>query len=273
MTKFLINNSITYISDQHRLIPAGKKGDDIVLNAPASRCLQLLLLRPGRVISQQDFFKFAWQSQGQYVTSNTFYQNISLLRKGLATAGIKEDIIRTVPKEGILFSGDVLILDSEQKNEEEGNIKDVVLLNEHSEGSEYNETKSGADTLKKTKETLLKIRNILIYFNPSIIVMMLIFIVFILMDNNKASVFFESHRKITNVNQCSIYVNKSELRLTDDGYIKFLKSKNIVCRPEQFIYITDGQRGSSKVVQRCDTRSDNSYECEVLYPLTTDIKL
>lgn len=113
MTKFVINNLVTYIPEQHRLIPTGMKGNEIVLNIPASRCLQLLLLRPGKVISQQEFFKFAWQNQGQYVTTNTFYQNVSLLRKGLASAGIKGDVIKTVPKEGLLFSGDVQILDVE----------------------------------------------------------------------------------------------------------------------------------------------------------------
>lgn len=275
MTKFLINNAITYISDQHRLIPVGKRGNEVVLNVPASRCLQLLLLRPGTVISQQDFFKYAWQNQGQYVTTNTFYQNISLLRKGLATAGIKEDIVRTVPKEGLLFSGTVLILDTEQENQEEQSEKDIELLGESGEKTTHNESKIESPTLKKPKNNILKIRRRLIYLNPLIFAAILtsILLFFVLRDNNQVRNFYESHRKISNVNQCSIYVNKSELRLTDDGYIRFLKSKNIVCRPEQFIYITDGKRGHSKVVQRCDTTPDNSYECEILYPLTTDIKL
>jgi len=275
MTKFLISNSITYISDQHRLIPTGKNGSEVVLNVPASRCLQLLLLRPGTVISQQDFFKFAWQSQGQYVTTNTFYQNISLLRKGLTVAGIKEDIIRTIPKEGLLFSGTVLILDTEHESQDEQHEKDIELLNENGGEATHNVIKNNNATLKKQKNNISKIWRKLIRLNPLIVLLILsLTLIFIfLKDNKQARVFFETHRKISDINQCSIYVNKSELRLTDDGYISFLKSKNIVCRPTQFIYITDGQRGHSKVVQRCDTNPDNSYECELLYPLTTEIKL
>lgn len=267
MTKFIINSSVTYISEQHRLIPIGKRGSEVVLNIPASRCLQLLLLRPGTVISQQDFFKFAWQSQGQYVTTNTFYQNISILRKGLVTSGIKVDVIRTVPKEGLLFSGHVLILDVEKESKEEKDEQEGEISNEDENICNKEKTKN-----LSLKLFHLKILEKLALLNPLIILMVVIFMVFLLNDHTKSNVFFQTHRKITDINQCSVYVNRSELRLTNDGYIRFLKSKNVVCRPDQFIYITDDQRGASKVVQRCDTRENDSYECEVLYPVTTDVK-
>lgn len=72
-----------------------------------------MLQHPGEVISQSDFFNEVWQKNGQYVTANTLYQNISLVRKGMREAGLSKNIIRTVPKVGVVFSGTVEIQQEE----------------------------------------------------------------------------------------------------------------------------------------------------------------
>lgn len=275
MTKFVINNLVTYIPEQHRLIPTGMKGNEVVLNIPASRCLQLLLLRPGKVISQQEFFKFAWQNQGQYVTTNTFYQNVSLLRKGLASAGIKGDVIKTVPKEGLLFSGVVQILDVETTEfvaTEE--FAEIVKVENTSPLSPANEkvTQAASATeeniqnrgmLYKCKTMLSGVQKRSLFINPMLILMLAILLVYLANSYHRKEAFAASHIRIPDVNQCSVYINRSEFNITVEGYIKFLKTKNVVCRPGEFIYITDDQKGSKKVVQRCEEGKDA--ECEMLY--------
>ncbi|WP_431223679.1 winged helix-turn-helix domain-containing protein [Serratia sp. L9] len=109
--KAIINDAILYIFEEHRLCPLRVRGKESILNVPASRCLQLLLERPGIVISQSEFFNEVWQKNGQYVTANTLYQNISLLRKGMREAGLTKNVIRTIPKVGVVFSGTVEILE------------------------------------------------------------------------------------------------------------------------------------------------------------------
>ncbi|WPM85044.1 hypothetical protein QNH14_00545 [Apirhabdus apintestini] len=42
-----------------------------------------------------------WKKSKVLVSSNTFYQNISILRKGLKRIGIEEDIIVTIPRVGL----------------------------------------------------------------------------------------------------------------------------------------------------------------------------
>jgi DNA-binding winged helix-turn-helix (wHTH) protein len=74
----------------------------VTLNAPTARCLQLLLesngkLYPGGVSG------YSVENRGIVVSQNTFYQNISLLRKSLLKAGLSQDIIVTVRQRG-LFS-------------------------------------------------------------------------------------------------------------------------------------------------------------------------
>jgi DNA-binding winged helix-turn-helix (wHTH) protein len=47
-----------------------------------------------------------WKTRGIVVSQNTFYQNISLLRKSLVKAGLSQDIIVTVRQRGFVLAAD-----------------------------------------------------------------------------------------------------------------------------------------------------------------------
>ncbi|WP_337264091.1 MULTISPECIES: winged helix-turn-helix domain-containing protein [unclassified Serratia (in: enterobacteria)] len=111
--KFVINDMVVYHPEQHRLTPLGSRGKETALNVPASRCLLLMLQRPGVNITQEEFFSEVWEKNGQYVTPNTFYQNISLIRKGIRNAGLRNQVIRTLPKVGLCFTGTVQVIGDE----------------------------------------------------------------------------------------------------------------------------------------------------------------
>ena len=112
-TKFIINGKVCFFSGEHRLEPLGDQGSAVSLNVPVSRCLLLLLQRKGCIISQSDFVYEVWESKGQFANANTYFQNIHLLRKALTTSGIEENIIKTIPKEGVRFVGTVTCLSEE----------------------------------------------------------------------------------------------------------------------------------------------------------------
>lgn len=120
----IINQTICFSPGEHLLYPVGRKQDALSLNVPVSRCLALLISRAGQVVSRQTFYTEVWENQGLYVTDNTFYQNISLLRKMLRAAGIKDTIIQTVPREGIRFTGTAEAALSIQEGEP-GSIQDI----------------------------------------------------------------------------------------------------------------------------------------------------
>ena len=46
-----------------------------------------------------------WQRRGMLVSPNTYYQNISILRKGLKKVGFETDPIVTIPRIGTCCSG------------------------------------------------------------------------------------------------------------------------------------------------------------------------
>ena len=97
---YLIGNSIEFRPEEN-LLYSRKNGERVTLFVAASRCLQLLLNQHGKLVSQQELFDIGWNQSGIGVSSNTFYQNILTLRKGLKLAGCDQTVIRTVPRQGL----------------------------------------------------------------------------------------------------------------------------------------------------------------------------
>lgn len=118
----IINDAVIFKMNDSELIPLTQDGEVIQLNSPTARCLQLLIERHGRVVSRDDFLKQVWGAKGIVVSQNTFYQNISLLRKSLKKAGLHEEIVVTVRRKGFTLSSDIVININE--------IRDDVEINE-----------------------------------------------------------------------------------------------------------------------------------------------
>ncbi|MCF6691049.1 winged helix-turn-helix domain-containing protein [Raoultella terrigena] len=81
----------------------------VVLNSPAGRCLLLLIERAGTIVTQQECMDIVWQRRGMLVSPNTYYQNISVLRKGLKKIGFQNDPIVTIPRIGLTLSSETTI--------------------------------------------------------------------------------------------------------------------------------------------------------------------
>ncbi|QTF07604.1 hypothetical protein HC231_06445 [Brenneria izadpanahii] len=80
-----------------------------VLNKPVGRCLLLLIEKRYEIIEQATFFSEVWNKFGVFVTPNTFYQNISLLRKSLSAVGLGDDVVKTVSRKGLMLSHNIEI--------------------------------------------------------------------------------------------------------------------------------------------------------------------
>lgn len=98
---YLINEIIIFDPENYSLTPrALAPSGKITLHGPASECLRILLSQPGQPVSQKALFEQVWQRKGVVVSTNTLYQSIASIRKGLKAAGLEEEIIRTLPKQG-----------------------------------------------------------------------------------------------------------------------------------------------------------------------------
>lgn len=99
--KIILNGIAAFLPEKHKIIAINGGQPPLSLSIPASRCLSLLITHQGEVIPREHFFQEVWLSNGAQVTNNTFYQNISLLRRAFKEFGLNEEFIVTVPKVGI----------------------------------------------------------------------------------------------------------------------------------------------------------------------------
>lgn len=106
---YVINKEVLYFPHESKLAYIGAIDQKINLNLPASRCLQFLLENRHRIISREDFLETVWRSNGSCVAENTFYQNISILRKTLRLVGLTEDIIVTIRRRGFSLAEGIVI--------------------------------------------------------------------------------------------------------------------------------------------------------------------
>jgi DNA-binding winged helix-turn-helix (wHTH) protein len=122
MTKlFLINDTLLFDPSRRSLyLFANYPQRAVVLHGPSSECLAILLEQNNQTVSQKYLFSEVWEKQGAVVSTNTLYQNIASVRKGLKLAGLDDDIIKTMPKIGFKCVASV----------REGLISDFILPEE-----------------------------------------------------------------------------------------------------------------------------------------------
>lgn len=109
LKKYIINNEIIFDVNLNELVSLLKSGESVLLNIPTARCLLLLLENIGQVVSREEFLEKVWNERGIVVSHNTFYQNISLLRKSLAKAGLSEEAVVTIRQRGFTLASDIIV--------------------------------------------------------------------------------------------------------------------------------------------------------------------
>lgn len=110
---YTINGRITFIPQRGALILIADETKTVSLNMPASRCLLLLIQQDGNTVARETFFEEVWIKHGSQVTSNGFYQNISLLRRAFKELGMEGDIIITRPRVGVRLDATISVMEAE----------------------------------------------------------------------------------------------------------------------------------------------------------------
>ncbi len=250
---YLINHVVIFHSEEHRLVPVkGHNGVETSLNIPASRCLLLLIERKNTVVSKEDLFDKAWEQRGTYVTANTFYQNISLLRKALKSVGLPEEIIKTVPKRGLMLDEDVVITPFTQ----EVGPKNSVIIEQPRETEQVStlstplstsESEELAPTDRKSDHTHNSWRGVVI----STLVFFAIALTFTLLIKEPKK-FLDGYKKSDDVNGCSLYVPDKERDVAK--YVNFINNNKIACNANNSIlFMTIDKTSEYTSIIRCDS--------------------
>lgn len=250
---YLINNVVIFHSEEHRLMPVkGHNGVETSLNIPASRCLLLLIERKNTVVSKEDLFDKAWEQRGTYVTANTFYQNISLLRKALKSVGLPEEIIKTVPKRGLMLGKDVVITPFTQ----DVGPKNSVIIEQQRETEQVSAlstplSTSASEALvptdKKSGDTHNSRRGVVI----STLVFFAIALTFTLLIKEPKKL-LDGYKKSDDVNGCSLYVPDKERDVAK--YVNFINNNKIACNANSSIlFMTIDKTSEYTSIIRCDS--------------------
>lgn len=281
--KYIINDTVLYTPDEHRLTPLGRRGKETILNTPVNRCLLLLLQNPEAIVRQETILAEVWEKNGQYVTMNTLYQNILLLRRGMRDAGIIISAIKTIPKIGVKFTGKVQLV------EEEDNTRVEIKPNIATEEVPVNwDVKPEAATIDRdvpvenvtNGERLLENvnqRSLIGYlkenkgirfFLPAACFIMLASLFTI--GPAESVLFYDTHDKIAVLEQCDVYVARGDKSINPDEIKSFMTERNLKCNSDEFLYITRVARSESIRFFFCRTASDGDIDCSTRFTVASN---
>jgi DNA-binding winged helix-turn-helix (wHTH) protein len=232
---YLIDNSIEFRPEES-LLYSRKNGERVTLFVAASRCLQLLLNQQGKLVSQQELFDIGWNKSGIGVSSNTYYQNILMLRKGLKLAGCDQTVIRTVPRQGLTISLSVAVekiageappLPAESEIVPEESMPDPSLT---ASKKKWRSQGSLWVTL-----SVLSCMGMLLY---------------ILWGHWVQEKLFSNYKYAGTIEQCSVYLYDRATSL--NTYLQFIAHNKIDCTQQKYVYFTTHPLLPRASVIHCD---------------------
>ncbi|MEM6162366.1 winged helix-turn-helix domain-containing protein [Erwinia sp. P6884] len=215
---YTINGTVIFNSVKHTIVSCQHgSGKECKLNQPASRCLLLLIQNNGKTISQEKFIDEVWRKKGMEVAVNTFYQNISILRKALRSCGLDQRVVITVPKKGIMLHAE--IEEQSESNSIEPSIENV-------------DTSQGVIRIKRGKSQIKTI------YIGSIILLLLLLntLLFFFFIHKDVPSHYPEYRYQMLFNGCKLYTNTNRMIYK----IKEIEKLNDVlnCQNYAFVYLT-----------------------------------
>ncbi|NTX77448.1 hypothetical protein FCL49_09390 [Serratia proteamaculans] len=287
--KFIINDVVIFDFQEKTLESVVHAGQTATISLPASRCLHMLLLNPGEVIKQKEFFTQVWGENGQYVTNNTLYQNISIIRRAMKSVGLTDEIVITVPKEGIklvaevqrIHSNENVLTNVTEDSQVAGNESDSFIVEppaDMTDSQELPATPLGqAENAEKEalepdailyesvevshpsgKEGDLFSTNWKIIYIALITCSILVTSGLYLFENPKNKDFFSAYMKIGEVNNCSVYAEKNNIYRRQDGYLSFFREMKISCQLKQAAYVTANPSNTKLTVIICNGNGNDN---------------
>lgn len=109
MKKISIGSDVVFYPGKREIV---SHNQTLKLHSSASYCFELLIARQGEIVDHESLYQYAWRRFGMEVSANALYQSISLIRKALLACDIQQDVIRTIPRRGFMFSQAILIEES-----------------------------------------------------------------------------------------------------------------------------------------------------------------
>ncbi|MCK7229998.1 winged helix-turn-helix domain-containing protein [Enterobacter asburiae] len=259
---YLIEDRVIFEPDAFRLWPIDDPQAGVTLYAPVSQCLSLLLQHPLEVVSQELFFEEVWRKNGLYVNANTLYQNMALLRKALRSLGIKKDIIKTVPRQGMKFTGSSRILPDKPSESDPDGIE-IAEPAQAVLAAEDKNTENGIIPSATEKKSRLGAR----VYIPFVIIILAMISILQLMgtegwgtNTNDLGHYFVTGQ----AGQCVLHSSSSDKEQSFHYLSELTRITGMRCTNNESVWMTFNSSNGIVSAVKCDTQlRDSEAECAV----------
>lgn len=238
---FLINGSVLFEPDKRRLGPlAGYPEHAVLLHGPVSECLLQLLEHNGEVLTQRYLFAAVWEKQGAVVTTNALYQTIASIRKALKTAGLAENVVQTVPKEGFKSIAQI----------ETGTLQDFI------------------DSAVPVPAEIPSQRHassysLIAYFLAGLLFIVSCSVLYFQLEGQRAS--FDDYQYVGKIKGCEVYSSWHDEMRSRSAFIARDGRYPIQCRSGGVAYITLNRFQNGTSVMICDKKlSNDDAQCDAI---------
>ncbi|MEG5462199.1 transcriptional regulator [Enterobacter chuandaensis] len=262
---WVINDIIKFDPDKNKLSSLSDAEVGVTLTAPASRCLSVLLEYYPNVVSQKELISRVWGEDGMIVPVNTLYQNISIVRRGLRTAGGAEDVlVSTVPRKGFRIDNSIKVA----RREAEVLPFEVVNIDHINQGPEETEIK---ETIKVTEECPPFIKKRL---TLSLVAVLASFITGVatynfLIASKRSPDYFDSYPILKIEEGCHFISNNNDINNKGNfsKYKRMITKTGLDCKKYSWIYFSSSSPAPalSAIVCKQPYKTTSGKECVTLY--------
>lgn len=238
---YLIEGVIKFNPQDNSLISI-ETGERRTLLAAAASCLHLLLQYQGNLVTKKALFEAGWENDGLYVTDNTFYQNILILRRSFISLGFEKTLIITLTRKGLMIPADIDVQKLSEpsfSNEVEEvkidiNVTEVASIDNKVKGEVV---VNGNNNLHKKGHASVipfvffrRLSSLLVAVGITIAVFHIIF--FSSVEKN----YFSDYKLLGYIDGCTIFINNQQEGLKD--YARFTEKNPLTCGDKKYIYLT-----------------------------------
>ncbi|WP_447882011.1 winged helix-turn-helix domain-containing protein [Serratia fonticola] len=240
-------------------------GVEFPILVSASECFLHLIKNHGVLITKGTLMQIGWEQYGLHVSDNTYYQNILTLRKGLRQCGIDCEVIKTVPRKGLLIPNSIKIipLSSGVQVVQEAQVVQGVQDVEGVQASISTISSQDQISVRPVEEIPVQTQVLthhpeslrskrIMHFAFGILAFISLFVGGgIFLSESYSSIF----HNIGNINGCRVNINEN--RSTEDDFYKFNAKNPVSCQGDEVVYFSTFQFIPRVSVIKC--RDEFSY--------------
>lgn len=237
-------------------------GVEFPILVSASECFLHLIKNHGVLVTKGALMQIGWEQYGLHVSDNTYYQNILTLRKGLRQCGIGCEVIKTVPRKGLLIPNSIKVI---PLSSDVPVVQEAPEAPEAPEVQEVQEVQASISTISsqdqisaRPVEKVPVQTHVLTHYPESLRIKRIKHFAFSLLALTSLIVggglflpecYSSTFHNIGNINGCRVNINEN--KSAEDDFYKFNAKDPVRCQGNEVVYFSTFQFIPRVSVMKC----------------------